>query len=212
VAVSYQVVLFLHVLGAIATFVGVGAWFFAVVAFRGARRVEELRIAGPMYRMGGALGLLGIVVLSAAGLDLALRAWSLGIGWILVATAAFVLLAPVGPLVVAPRLERIAREASGNGPLSDATLTRLRDPVLKAALLAVGGDLVGIVFLMTAKPPMLNAVIAMVAFIAGGLALAAPPIGKVVSLAVEALARLEASNPAYRFLSGPSAPEDSSRK
>ncbi len=44
-----QLVLFLHVLGAITTFVGVGAWFFGIVALRRARRVEEI------YQMGGPL-------------------------------------------------------------------------------------------------------------------------------------------------------------
>ena len=207
---SYRVVLFLHVLGAIATFVGVGGWFFGVVAIRRAQRAEELRIVTPLYHLGGALGLLGILALIAAGVDLALRAWSLSVGWIVVATAAFVLLAPVGPLVLAPRLERVIHVARiSEGLLSGGQLTRLRDPVLKVAVLAIMGNLVGIVFLMTAKPSTKDSIIAIVAFIAAGLALATPPVGKGLSLTVEALARLEESNPIYRWLSRSTDPAES---
>ena len=195
-----QVTLFLHVAGAIATFVGVGAWFFAVVALRRARRVEQIMILAPIYQMGGAFGLLGIVVVAVTGLDLALTVWSLRVGWIQVAIGAFALLSPVGPLVVAPRMERIIRAArmAAEGPVAPVLLARQRDPVLKLGLHLIIGDLVGIVFLMTAKPSFGGSMVAILAFIGLGLALALPPVGTAASMAVESFARLEESNPLYR--------------
>jgi hypothetical protein len=196
----YQVTLFLHVAGAIATFVGVGAWFFGIVALRRARRVEEIMILAPIYQMGGAFGLLGIVVVAVTGLDLALSAWSLRVGWIQVAIGAFALLAPVGPFVVAPRMERIIREArmASDGPVAPALLARQGDPVLKLGLHVIIGDLVGIVFLMTAKLSFGGSIVAILGFIGLSLALALPPVGKATSMVVESFARLEESSPLYR--------------
>lgn len=196
----YQATVFLHVAGAITTFVGVGAWFFGIVALRRARRVEEVRILAPIYEMGGAVALLGIVVVAVTGLDLAVSVWGLGSGWIQVAIGAFALLSPVGPLVIAPRLERIIREARrvSDGPVSASLMARQTDPALKLGVHAIVGDLVGIVFLMTTKPSFSASIVAVITFIGVALLVALPPVGKAASAAVDILARLEASNPLYR--------------
>ncbi len=195
-----QVTLFLHVLGAITTFVGVGALFFGIVALRRARRVEEILILAPIYQMGAALGLLGILVVAATGLSLALTTWSLRVGWIQVAIGAFAVLAPVGPLVIAPRLEHIIRGAriAAEGPLPPALLAQQGDPVPKLGLHLIVGDLVGIVFLMTIKPSFGGSIVAILASIGLGLTLALPQIGKATSTLVESFARLEESSPLYR--------------
>ncbi len=139
-----------------------------------------------------------IVVVAATGLDLALTTWSLRVGWIQVAIGAFALLAPVGPFVIAPRLEPIIREArmAAEGPV--ALLAQPGDPVLKLGLHVIIGDLVGIVFLMTAKPSFGGSIVAILAFVALGLTLALPPVGKAASTVVKSFARLESSSPLYR--------------
>lgn len=197
----YRAVLFLHLVGAVATFVGIGAWFFAALALRRVRRVEEVMSLAPIYEMGGVLAVIGIVVVAVAGLDLALTAWSLQVGWIQVAIGAFVVMAPVGSVFVGPRIGRLIEEArrAEHGPLSPALRARAHDPVLKLALLTVMGDLVGIVFIMTVKPSFAGSILAVVGFIGLGAALALPSIGRLVSGGVDALARLEQrSNPLYR--------------
>ena len=199
---AYRVVLFLHVAGAIATFAGIGAWFFGVVALRRARRAEEVRALAPIFEMGAVLTLIGIVVVALAGLYLAVTGWSLRVGWIQVAIGAFVLLAPVGPLVVGLQLERIIRDArtAGDAAVPPAFLARLRDPALKLGMLVITGDLAGIVFVMTTKPSFRGAIVAIAAFIALGLALAVPPVAKAISVIVEGFSKLEESNPFIRWL------------
>lgn len=139
-------------------------------------------------------------MVAATGLDLALTTWSLRVGWIQVAIGAFALLAPVGPFMIAPRLERIIREArmAAEGPVAPALLAQQGDPKLKLGLHAIIGDLVGIVFLMTAKPSFGGSIVAILAFVALGLTLALPPVGKAASTVVESFARLESSSPLYR--------------
>jgi hypothetical protein len=51
---------------------------------------------------------------------------------------------------------------------------------------------------MTVKPLLTASILAVVAFVALGAVLALPAVGRVVSGAVDALARLERSNPLYR--------------
>src|SRR5260370_24102939 len=142
----YQVALFVHVAAAMAAFVGVGAWFFVVLALRRARGVAEITILAPIFRVGGIVGVTGILILSVADLDMAVSTGSLGFGWIQVAIGAFAVLAPVGPLVVAPRLERAFREArlAEGGPPSPVPLALLRDPIPNLARPLLLCDLVGI--------------------------------------------------------------------
>lgn len=195
-----RIVLFLHVAGAIATVAGVAAWFFAAVLLRRVARVEDVRRLAPLYEMGGALALIGILVVAASGLDLALTVWSLRVGWILVAIGAFALLAPVGPFLISPRIELLIAEArrAGDGPLPPMLRARVNDSLPKAGLLVILGDLTGIVFLMTVKPSLGGSVLAVLAFIGLGSVLALPPVGTVVTRGLDIFARLERSSPLYR--------------
>ncbi len=197
---NYSIFLFLHLAGVITTFVGVGAWFFAAVAVRRARRVEELMSLAWIYEMGAAIAIIGSLTVAASGLDMALSVWSLRVGWVQVGIGAFALLTPVGPLVVGPRIARLIRAAreSDGGPLSPALIARVKDPLPKVALMVLMGDLAGIVFIMTVKPSFTGSVLAVVGFVALGAALAHPAVGRMSSGAIDALARLEESNPLYR--------------
>jgi len=196
----YRVVLFLHLAGAVATFVGVGAWFFAALTIRRVRRVEEVRSLASIYEMSVVVALLGILVVGGAGLYMALTVWSLRVGWIQVSIGAFALMAPVGPLVVSPRIGRLIAGARGadDGLLTPALRARVQDPVPKVGLMVILGDLAGIVFIMTIKPSFLGSILAVVAFIGLGALLSLPVVGRVVLAGVEALAKLEESNPLYR--------------
>lgn len=200
----YQVALFVHVAAAMATFVGVGAWYFVVLALRRARRVAEVTILAPIFRVGGVVGVTGILILAVAGLDMAVSTGSLGLGWIQVAIGAFAVLAPVGPLVVAPRLERAFHEAglADEEALSPSLLARLHDPIPKLAMHVILGDLVGIVLVMTAKPSLAGSIVAVAVFIVVSLVLALPPVGKVAWAFVDGFADLEESSPLYRWLGG----------
>lgn len=200
----YQIVLFIHIASAMATFVGVGAWFLMILALRRARAVGEVSTLVPIFRVGGVVGVTGIVILGVAGLYLAWTTAGLGIGWTQVAIGAFALLAPVGPLVVAPRIERIFHDArlADDGPLSPGLIARLRDPVPKVAMHVIFGDLVGIVFVMTTKPSFIGSMVAVVIFIVIGLGLALPPVGKAAWTFVDGFADLEESSPVYRWLGG----------
>lgn len=197
----YALVLFFHLVGAVATFVGVGALFFSALALRRARRTEEVLSLAWIYEMSTMLGLAGILAVAASGLYMAWTVWGLRRGWVLVAIAAFVLMAPVGPVIVGPRIERVIHEARSSpaGPVSLPLAAHLKDPMAKLGVLAIIGDLVGIVFVMTLKPPLVGSIAAVLVSVAVCLLLGLPSIGKAVGGAITAMAELERkNNPLYR--------------
>ena len=179
---GYAILLFLHVSGAILIFTGIATLIFGVAAMRLASNVDQVRaIARPML-VGRKIGLehisvidvftiVGIVLTAATGLYMATN-WGFGRGWVEVAIASFALMAPVGPLVINPRLQAIGRAADATtpGPLDGSLLSRTHDPLLAAALLSLTAWLLGNVFLMTTKPELTTAVVAMVVALGLGLA------------------------------------------
>jgi len=88
--------------------------------------------------------------------------WS---SWVEVATASFIVLAPVGPFVINPRLHAIAEEAEreADGALPAALRDRIHDPVLALAMRSAVAVLVGLVFVMTTKPTLVASVLVILA-------------------------------------------------
>ena len=178
---GYAILLFLHVSGAILIFTGIATLIFGVAAMRLASNVDQVRaIARPML-VGRKIGLehisvidvftiVGIVLTAATGLYMA-TIWGFGRGWVEAAIASFALMAPVGPLVINPRLQAIGRaaDAATAGPLDRGLLARTHDPLLSGAVLSLTAWLLGIVFLMTNKPSLAASTIAMVIALALGL-------------------------------------------
>jgi len=173
----YRLTLFAHILGMIAFFMALGVYVFGLAALWRARRVEQVRAICRMIFLTDAVAVVGILLLAAAGLSMALTTWNVRTGWIAVAIASFILIAPIGPLIVERRLHVIEREAkmAEEGALPDALARRISDPVIGAALAVLIALLLGIVFLMTTKPTsLLDAIISMLIALVAGLAFGAP--------------------------------------
>jgi len=167
----YTVVLFLHVSGAIGYFIGIGAWLFGLAGLRRAQRVEQVRSLTNLIGMTGLLFAISILFILAAGLYMAITAWSLQTGWIAVALISLVLMAPLGTAIIEPSrraISRLAKEAP-DGPLPEKLRQRIHDPILGTALQTLAALLFGIVFLMTTKPSLPGSLIVMAVALALGL-------------------------------------------
>jgi len=169
----YTIVLFVHIIGAIGYFLSIGTWLFILVGLRRAQRVEHVRALIKLNDLSGPFGAGSAVVLLIAGLYLALTAWSLLTGWILVALISLILMVPTTAALIAPRrsaiVKQLAREAPG-GELSEALERHLDDPVLATVCTTVLTLLLGLVFLMTTKPNLVGSLIVMVVALLLGLA------------------------------------------
>jgi len=169
----YTIVLFVHIIGAIGYFLSIGTWLFILVGLRRAQRVEHVRALIKLNDLSGPFGAGSAVVLLIAGLYLALTAWSLLTGWILVALISLILMVPTTAALIAPRrsaiVKQLAREAPG-GELSRALERHIDDPVLATVCTTVLTLLLGLVFLMTTKPNLVGSLIVMVVALLLGLA------------------------------------------
>src|SRR4051812_45634991 len=105
----YRLALFAHVLGMIGFFMVLGAYVFGLAALRRARRIEQARAICRMIFLTDPIAVVGILLLAAAGLFMALTTWNVRVGWIAVAIVSFILIAPLGPLIVERRLHAIDR-------------------------------------------------------------------------------------------------------
>jgi TM2 domain-containing membrane protein YozV len=168
----YTLALFAHVVGAIGTFVGVSIWLFAAEALRRARRVGQVRALISLIQPSGVVALASIILLGVAGFYMARTAWGVQSTWIVVATISFLLLAPFGAFVIDPRLRALAKliALAHEGPLPAALAARTHDPLVGIGLYTYVGVLLGIVFLMTTKPPLATSMLAMMIATALGLA------------------------------------------
>jgi hypothetical protein len=160
---TYAVALFVHLLGAIGAFIGVGVWLFAALALRRAQQVGQIRALTGLIQPSGNLAVASILLLGGAGLYMALTTWGASATWIIVATGSFLLLAPFGAFVIEPRLRALAKAATvaPDGPLPAALATRAQDPLVGIGLTTYIGVLLGIVFLMAVKPPLADSLLAM---------------------------------------------------
>jgi len=168
----YPLMLFVHVVGAIGTFVGVGVWLFAALALRRAQTVGQIRALSGLIQPSGVLAIVSILLLGVAGFYMGITAWGERATWIIVATISFVLLAPFGVFVIDPRLRAVAKAAAAepDSPLPDALAVRTRDPFVGIGLSLYLCVLLGIVFLMTNKPSTGDSILAMVVATVLGLA------------------------------------------
>lgn len=172
----YTLALFVHVVGVVGIFGGLGTWLFGLASLRRAQRVEQARPLAEMVIAAGYLVVGSLLPLGVAGFYMALTAWSVRATWIIVATVSFVLLAPAGALLIDPRVRAIAARAreAPDGPLPTALAASTHDPILGTGLRIYIAVLLGIVFLMTTKPALTVSIVAMLAAAALGLVSGVP--------------------------------------
>jgi len=186
----YTFAVFLHIIGVIVMFVGLGTLTFSIFAIRRATLVGEVRaILGPLTRgrrIGfESIGLIDVVVIVGvllAAVPGGYVAWGtdrFSAGWIRVATVTFLAIAPLGPAIVNPRVHAIARGAVGasEASLDPTLLARTHSRLLAGALNLMITMLLAIVFLMTIKPSLVGSLITVAIGLCVGL-LTAPLISR----------------------------------
>ena len=114
---SYSIAVFLHVVGALGLFVAMGLEWVLVARLRRAETAEQARdwlsLLGVIRRLSPA----SLAAILLAGIYMAVTVWG-GVGWIIVAFAALLLLPPLG-MITGLRLPKLAQETAGEGgPLS----------------------------------------------------------------------------------------------
>jgi hypothetical protein len=156
----YRLVLFTHIVAALGIYAGIALDWLAVARLRLVTTGASARPWVGVLEVSAVFGPWARMLSLAAGLYLAITAWSWE-GWIIVGLAAWLLLVVLGEPLTGRELRQLRADAAGQpGELSGEVRARFQSPRLWRAVLTRPGLGLGIVFIMTVKPPVVAAVIA----------------------------------------------------
>lgn len=148
----YTVVLFAHLLGAVAFFIGQGIEWVASSLFRGASSTEQVRAWLRVFGVSSPLSGMGLAVLLLSGGYLASLSGAMKQGWIPAALLAIGIGVVLGVAVILPRMKKIRKTLpSLSEPVSPELRMCLSDPVLLTAIRIRVLLAAGILYLMAAK-------------------------------------------------------------
>lgn len=167
---AYSIALFLHLVGVLALFAGIGIEQTALRRLRNARTVAQVRewmtLLRGLRRIDGPAGLTilvsgGYLVGHGAGYH----------AWVAAGIVGMVAMAVLGVAVGRPRFLAIASALPAtDGPVASLLRARINDPILRATAATRAALGLGIVFDMAVKPAAAGAVIALVVALVIGAA------------------------------------------
>ena len=169
---AYSIALFLHLVGVLALFAGIGLEQTGLRQLRRAPSLAQVREWMALLRGLRRLDApAGLTVLASGGY-LATH----GAGhhaWVAAGIVGMVLMAVLGAVVGRPRILAIARALPAtDGPVSSSLRRLLEDPVLRATATTRAALALGIVFVMVVKPAAAGVVIVFAVALAIGAATA----------------------------------------
>lgn len=171
-----DVLLLIHVLGAIGFTAGTLIALFGLLSLRHTERVEQARSILGIMEAPAPLSGISLLLVIATGLYMTFAVWGWQTAWIDVALGSLMFLViPTGAVMGTRR-----RAISGlikdipDGSLPGALVQRIHDPVLGSSTVLLNGLLLGILVLMIAKPILVISLIVMGASIGLGLVLSIP--------------------------------------
>ena len=170
----YTIALFLHVTGALGLFVAIGLEWISLPRLRRAASVEQARtwlgVLGSLRPSGASSALMLLVT----GIYMMITTWR-GAAWAGIGLLALVLIAALGAALNGRRVRAIGRALPAEpGPLPQALVQQLRDPVLVFSARLRAALALGVVFIMCTKPELAGSLTAMGAALAIGLVAGLP--------------------------------------
>jgi hypothetical protein len=151
-------------------FIAYGIEWTASSLFRNAATTEQARSWLRVFKVSPPLSGWGLGVVLISGGYLASLSGAMKQGWIPATLIAIFLALVLGFALILPRMKHIrAALPSGSEPISAQLRKRLSDPVLFTAIRVRVMLVTGIVFLMTAKIPLVPSLVALSIAIALGL-------------------------------------------
>jgi len=145
-------VLFLHLAGAVALFIGYGIEWTASALFRNSSSAEQLRAWLRVFKVSPPLSGAGLGVVLLSGGYLASLSGAMKQGWIPATLIGIFAALALGFGLILPRMRGIRSALpAGNEPLPAALRSRLADPILLTAIRVRVILATGIVYLMAAK-------------------------------------------------------------
>ena len=150
----YTLVLYCHLLGALALFAGYGIEWTASALFRKASSTEQVRAWLSVFRVSPPLSGAGLAILILSGGYLASLSGAMKQGWIPATLLAIGVVLILGIALIQPRMRAIRKSLpSLNEPVAAGLRPLLGDAILLTAVRVRVLVAAGIVYLMAAKMP-----------------------------------------------------------
>ena len=162
----HSLFLFLHVTAAMGLVAMLAIETASLLSLRNAENGGEIQSAMRGFGIIRPLGTASALAVVLTGGYLASMGWGWRSAWITVTLGSIVGIAIIGARTTGPILARIARE-TGSRP--ETTMDLRRDPRLPRSLAVRAAILLGVVFLMTAKPDLEGSLIAITVSLGAGL-------------------------------------------
>jgi uncharacterized membrane protein len=159
------VLVFIHVTSAIGVCAALAIEGAVLLQIRRTLDSAQLRVALMGFRLVPRVAIPSLLATILSGLYLTATVWGWRAAWIDVAFLGLIVTAAIGATTTGPRIARLQTTLNGDDR---------RDPFLSASFLMRTSILIGIVFLMTVKPPLEGSLIAMTAAVGAGLLAALP--------------------------------------
>ena len=171
----FTAVLFLHLAGALALFIGYGMEWTSSALFSNATSTEQVRAWLRVFRVSPPLSGAGLGVLLLSGGYLASISGAMKQGWIPATLLGIFVALALGFALILPRMARIRKSLpSLNEPVSASLRANLSDPVLLTAIRTRVMLAAGIVYLMAAKQPLNTSLVVLAIAVAAGLVVSIP--------------------------------------
>ena len=172
----YVIAFVAHILGAVVLLVGlvliiISLWRMphaaTIIGFR--QWAGLVTKADKLLPAGAALSLL-------SGLYMAMTLWGWSHGWANTSLAALLLVSPLAPTIIGPRLGKIRKAAAGmpTGPVPSSLRMAAHDPALHASVSVMMAVSLGIGVVMVTKPATLGSIMIVAIALLVGLAAAFP--------------------------------------
>ena len=176
--ILYKIALFVHVIGALLLFITLTVEGIGLRSLRRAKTAGQVRDASGIAGLARMVGPFSALAILIPGLYMTASTWG-WVAWIVVGLAGWMLIAALG-IASGVRLSLVARAASERGPVGPERDARspLRDPLFVASWLVRVALALGIVFLMTYKPSLAGALLALGAAAAIGVGASAFVVGR----------------------------------
>ncbi|HEX6533568.1 MAG TPA: hypothetical protein VF041_03170 [Gemmatimonadaceae bacterium] len=167
----FSVLVFLHVVGALALFAGIAMEGAGLAYLRRATTTARMREWVGFSRLLGRIARPAVITIFVTGIYLAVTRWGHQ-AWIGLGFLGLVAIGVLGSAVTRRRVGAIEKALpAGDGPIPSALRGHLLDPVLRMSLYVRAALVLGIVFVMSVKPGTVGALVAMGVALALGVVL-----------------------------------------
>jgi hypothetical protein len=164
----YAIALFLHVVGALLLVTALTGEGIALFHLRQATTREELQTWEGVALLGRVFGPVSIALILLPGLYMMFASWG-WVPWIAVGLFGLLLIAAIGAST-GIRFGLLVRSAAAGSSVSHDVRTRLRAAIFVVSWFTRVSIALGVVFLMTSKPQLVPALLAIVIAAAVGFA------------------------------------------